>query len=111
MSSEIYKDCIKVAACICAKDWIISEAEERTMFELLVERFPGVDKTLFDLALNEFFDSEDQIEDYLGLIDDEEVREFTLRLAKISAGADGLDIRENIALKKAFLIWKGHSHA
>ncbi len=105
MSSEKCKACIKVAACICAKDGIISDAEVHTMYSLLVERFPDLDEVTFDNVLDEFFESEDQIEDYLGQISDVELRKFTLNLAEISAGADELVIRENIALKKAFLIW------
>ena len=105
MSNEICGSCIKIAACICAKDGIISDAEEEAMYSLLVERFPSISRTEFDSALDEFFGSNDQIEDYLDRIDDHEMRAFTLQLAKVSAGADGLDIRENIALEKARVIW------
>lgn len=105
MSSDACKACIKVAACICAKDGIISDAEEHAMYSLLVERFPEIDEATFDNAIDEFFDSEDQIEDYLSRIGDQELRKFTLYLAEISAGADGLDTRENIALEKAYVIW------
>jgi hypothetical protein len=111
MSNEVYNDCVKVAACICAKDGIISGAEEQAMLSLLLQRFPDVNEAVFDNALNEFFDSEDQIEDYLGRIKDGELRRFTLSLAEVSAGADGLDIKENIALEKAFLIWGIDRHA
>ena len=111
MSGEIYKACIKVAACICAKDGIISDSEEQAMLRLLLERFPEMDEAIFDDALNEFFDSKDQIEDYLGRVEDEELKSFTLKLAEVSAGADGLDIKENIALEKAFLIWGIDRHA
>ena len=81
------------------------------MLSLLLQRFPDVNEAVFDNALNEFFDSEDQIEDYLGRIKDGELRRFTLSLAEVSAGADGLDIKENIALEKAFLIWGIDRHA
>lgn len=105
MSSESLKDCIKVAACVCGKDGIISAAEEQEMFRFLVERFPDCDQSMFENALTDFFDSNDQIEDYLALIDDEVLRQFTLELAEVSAGADGLEIRENIALEKVYEIW------
>jgi hypothetical protein len=111
MAVENINYCIKVAACICAKDGIISEAEEHTMFQVLAEKFPECDKGVFELALTEFFDSDDQIEDYLGLIKDERLRKFTLLLAETSAGADGLDIKENIALEKAYLLWGVNRHA
>ncbi|WP_272192216.1 hypothetical protein, partial [Acinetobacter baumannii] len=64
-----------------------------------------LDEVTFDNALDEFFDSEDQLEDYLRQISDKEIRKFVLHLAEISAGADELHNRENIALEKAFLIW------
>jgi len=105
MSIESLKVCVKVAACICGKDGIISEVEERKMFQMLTEKFPSFDMELFESTLTEFFDSDDQIEDYLKLLDDEDLRLFTLELAEISASADQLKAKENIALEKAYLIW------
>ena len=105
MTSENLKACIKVAACVCGKDGIISAAEEREMFRLLVESFPECDQNMFESALTEFFDSNDQIEDYLALVVSEALRRFTLKLAEVSASADGLETRENIALAKAYLVW------
>jgi len=106
MSIESLKVCVKVAACICGKDGIISEVEERKMFQMLTEKFPSFDMELFESTLTEFFDSDDQIEDYLKLLDDEDLRLFTLELAEISASADQLKAKENIALEKAYLIWE-----
>ena len=97
--------CVKIAACICAKDGVISEAELQKISEVLPERFPGFDVEEFEKALDYFFDSDDQIEDFLSLIGDEDLRLFTLRLSELSAAADGLDPRENIALEKAYVIW------
>lgn len=104
-SIDSIKACIKVAACVCGKDGIISAAEEQEMFRLFVERYPEYDQNMFEGALTEFFDSNNQIEDYLALIDDEALRQFTLELADISASADGLVIKENIALEKVYMIW------
>lgn len=105
MSIDDYKNCIKIAACICAKDGVISSAEEQEMFGALCSRFPDVDQSHFEVALVEFFDSDEQIESYLERISDGELRVFALRLAEVSASADGLDIRENIALEKAYAFW------
>lgn len=105
ISSDSIKVCIKVAACVCGKDGIISAAEEREMFRLLAERFPSYDQNTFENTLTEFFDSNNQIEDYLALIENKEHRQFTLELSEISASADGLEIRENIALDKIYMIW------
>lgn len=106
MSIQNLKACIKVAACICAKDGVISEAEETKLFQILNAEFPDFNVELFENTLTDFFNSDDQIEDYLGLMDDKSLRLFTLKLAEISAGADGLDTRENIALQKAYIIWE-----
>lgn len=105
MTIETLKACIKVAACVCGKDGIISAAEEREIFRLIVESFPECDQNMFESAMTEFFDSNEQIEDYLALVEDEALRKFTLELAESSARADGLEIRENIALEKAYVIW------
>ena len=105
MSTNELSACIRIAACICAKDGVISEVEEQTMFRLLTEQFPDFSAENFESALTEIFDSNQQIEDYLALVDDKALRRFTLDLAESSASADGLDIKENIALEKAYLIW------
>lgn len=97
--------CIKIAACICAKDGVISELEERAIFQIVIERFPGTSSDYIELALTEFFDSNLQIEDYITLIDEENLRNFILYLSETSASADGLDLKENIALEKAYLVW------
>ena len=105
MSLEFYKACINVAACVCAKDGVISEAEEREMYKILKTEFPNSDEAAFDGALTEFFDSEEQIEAYLAQIEDEKQRVFTLALAEASAAADGLATRENIALERVYMTW------
>ena len=103
--------CIKIAACICGKDGIISQLEEQAIFKIVIEQFPDFGKDNIELALSEFFDSNQQIEDYLALIDDEVLQKFTLGLAEASASADGMALVENIALQKAYLIWGIKNHA
>ncbi len=105
MAENTSSACAKIAACICAQDGVISKLEEEKMLSVLAKKFPDLDAAAFDRVLTEFFDSDDQIEDYLALVDDESLRAFTLKLAEESAGADGLDSRENIALQKAYDIW------
>lgn len=98
-------DCVKVAACVCGKDGVISETEVQSIFQFVKDRFSDFNEDSLESALTEFFDSNQQIEDYLALVDDKSLRHFTLELAKVSASSDGLDIKENIALEKAYLIW------
>ena len=97
--------------CICAQDGVISELEEEKLLELLVRKFPEWNAHALDELLTDFFDSDDQIEDYLKLVNDESLRSFTLMLAETSAGADGLDLKENVALQKAYAIWGIEKHA
>ncbi|WP_394168221.1 hypothetical protein [Saccharospirillum alexandrii] len=104
MSSEL-NACIKIAACICAKDGVISQLEERAIFQIVLEKFPRTTAKSIDLAIDEFFESNTQLEHYMSLVNDIELRKFTLDMARRSASADGLDINENIALNKALLIW------
>jgi hypothetical protein len=99
------KACIKVAAAACGEDGIISSEEEAEMFRLLKERFHEMTEELFEESLAEYFDAELQIEEYLELIVDVQLRPFVLRLAELSASADGLDPRENVALVRAFDFW------
>ena len=107
MNPDQIPACIKVAACICALDGLISEAEEEMMFKLVLEKVPEYQLEQFNQVIDEFFDSTDQIEDYLCRIKNPEARKFTLYLSEASASADGLDLRENIALQKAHIIWTG----
>ena len=103
--------CIKIAACVCGKDGVISRKEEQAIYKIVQERFPDFNADDIESAFNEFFDSSLQIEDYLSLIDDNDLRQFTLELAEESASADGLNIKENIALEKAYLLWDVKRHA
>ena len=97
---------VKAAICICAEDGIVSETEENSLYKLLVERFPDYSQDNFNEAINDFFSSNKQLEDYLKDITDLEEQKFTLELGKISAASDGLDFRENIAVEKAIVFWK-----
>jgi len=98
-------NCLNIAACVCGKDGVISNAEEKKMFQMLSDKFPEFLTVDFESALDDFFDSEEQFEDYLSKISDHDARVFTLKLSEASAREDGLDIRENIALQKAHQIW------
>lgn len=97
--------CVRLGACICARDGLISEAEEASLFQIVSKKYPQYTKELFDDSIDDFFNSEDQIEDYLAAIQNPETRKFAVSLAEKSASVDGLDIRENIALRKVYLTW------
>ena len=105
MNSKNANACVKIAACICGKDGVISKAELEKMFEVVSQQFPTFGFDLFEEALDEFFGSDGPIEEFLAAVDDKKTRQFALDLSEVSAAADGLDTRENIALEKAYLVW------
>ena len=78
MELEILDVVIKVAACVCGKDGVISEAEEQKMFEVMSEEFPNYTLQRFNQAIDDFFDECLQLEDYLKSISKEELKDFTI---------------------------------
>lgn len=104
MEKEYIEIVIKVAACVCGKDGVISEAEENKIYELIQIKDSSVSKEKFNKVLDDFFESTEQIEDYLLDVNTDDDRKFIIELCELSASADGLDIKENIALHKVKLI-------
>lgn len=96
---------VKVAACVCGKDGVISQLEEEAILTSLSSEYPSYSTKRFNKTLDEFFDEDLQLEDYLEQITDLSLRDFTINLCEFSASADGLDIKENIALHKVKLIF------
>ena len=82
---------------ICAHDGLISQREEECLFELFTEYY-SVDRKNFDLIIDKFFESNSTLEDLAFRISD---HKLVLSWAEKAAQADGLDIRENIALQKS----------
>jgi hypothetical protein len=99
------ENCINLVACICAKDGVISQVEEDKMFELISKKYTDISFSMFDKVLDIFFESDEQLENYLEKITDKDLQVYALETAKISASIDGLEINENIALSKAAIIW------
>jgi hypothetical protein len=104
MELEVLDAVVKVAACVCGKDGVISEAEEYKMFDVISEKFPNYTLQRFNQVIDDFFDECLQIEDYLKSISNIDLKIFTVYLCRSSASADGLDIYENIALQKVAMI-------
>lgn len=89
--------------CICAKDGVISQTEEAKIFELINQnnKFKKLTKKNFEDLIFEFFSTNNQLEDYCKPFENSEDKALALEIAKQSATADGLAIKENIAYKKA----------
>jgi hypothetical protein len=91
---------VKIAACVCGKDGIISQVEEKKMYEVVSAFIPDYSIQHFDKVLDSFFEENTQIEQYLEIIRESTQKIFCISLCEQSASADGLDIKENIALHK-----------
>lgn len=104
MDIETVNVITKVAACVCGKDGVISQIEEESIFDTIHTQFPSYTLKQFNQALDDFFDDNFQLEEYLDKITDIDIKKFTINLCEVSASADGLDIKENIALHKVKII-------
>jgi hypothetical protein len=105
MNKTLAAICTKIAACVCGKDGLISQAEEEKICELIIAESPNITTNDFETFMDDFFQSDKQIEDYISQIEDSSLQDFVLRLAEESASADGLDLMENIALQKIRVVW------
>tara|TARA_Y100000996_G_scaffold403859_1_gene377286 strand:+ start:8198 stop:8584 length:387 start_codon:yes stop_codon:yes gene_type:complete len=100
------QDILAIVLCIASKDGIISQTELTTLKKEFSNIFTlKLTDKQNNQALEDFFSSNDQIEDYLEKIEDHELRIPILRLSLISAASDGFDIKENIGYQKALMIW------
>lgn len=104
MNKEILDNVIKVAACVCGKDGVISQIEEECIYNTIRSQNPSYSIERFNQVIDEFFNETYQLEYYLEIISEINIKEFTIHLCEVSASADGLDIKENIALNKVKLI-------
>ena len=105
------KDCFFLILCICAKDGIISQAELDVAFTEFNElaskednHFECLDEITYENIIDEFFESNLQLEDYLQILHKSIFLEEILKISKEAASADGFDIKENIAYSKAIEI-------
>jgi len=93
---------IKLSACISAQDGVISNRELDTCFELASAHFEGVNKEIFDEAIDTFFSENLDLEEYLENIVLYDIdKHAVLKICYESAVSDGFEIRENLAFTKA----------
>lgn len=99
-------DILNIVLCISAKDGVLSDTEielSRTEFSSFFNEQISIEQ--MDGIVDDFFNSDKQIEDYLNKIKENELKIPVLRLSIIGASSDGLDVRENMALQKAIYFW------
>ncbi|MGO2075877.1 MAG: hypothetical protein ACTH3B_12065 [Pseudoalteromonas sp.] len=104
MDDDLIDYAVKIAACVCGKDGVISQTEELAIYDYVSSNYTKYSIDRFNKTLDEFFDESHQIEIYLSKITDINFKHFIINLCEFSAGSDGLDIRENIALDKVKIV-------
>jgi hypothetical protein len=86
---------IKLCLCICGYDGLISDIEIKTLYKLYKAK-SGITRDQFDEVVDSYFNSDESLDELFAAaqpLTDE------MEIAYQAAGSDGLDIRENIALK------------
>ena len=96
---------VKVILCISAQDVVISQSELDTAYKLINDQLGNVSQQKFDELIEEFFNEDYVLEEYLLKINDSEDYQRSLDISYKSATSDGLDIRENLAFDKACKHW------
>ena len=104
MVNEEIEAAFNICACICGKDGIISSVEEEAIAQKFTSAFNLCLEDIDDL-FDRFFESKMQIDNYVNLITNKELQRLVCDISEFSAAADGMDIRENIALQRTKLLW------
>ena len=96
---------VKLILCISAQDGVISETELDTAYKLINDQFDKISKQKFEELIDEFFNEDYALEEYLLKLNDSDEFQEILKISYKSATRDGLDIRENLAFDKACKHW------
>lgn len=96
---------LKLALFICATDGLISDTEEAKVVELFRNHFTNIDQVEISSEIDAFYSSSDQLETYAQVIVDDDERLIAIDISMKAASSDGLDFRENIALKRLINLW------
>ena len=104
MVDDNTKAAFNICACICAQDGIISSQEEASIAASFKSQFQINDDDV-EALFDDFFESTLHIDAYLEKVTDADLRKKISAIAESSAAADGLALKENIALERARMIW------
>lgn len=103
---DFEKSLIKIVLYISSNDGVFSQEEESELTKLVIQSMPNISKLLLNSWIDEFFEEDLQLEFYCKKITDKESQLLALSLAVQTATADGLDLKENLALHKVMNFWK-----
>ena len=93
-----------ICASVCGKDGLISHSELAELKSCMWE-YLEIPEQEFDIAMDAFFNSSEEVDFYVSQITPDEDRIKVLKIAEKSASVDGLDVRENIGFQRLKLIW------
>ena len=96
---------IKVALYVASNDGILSEEEEVQLIKSSLKKCPSVDQKKIDYWIGEFFEEDLILENYCDKVASLEDRLIALSIAIEAASADGLDLKENLALSRVLNYW------
>ena len=96
---------IKIALYVACNDGVLSEEEEEQLVKSSLLNFPSLEQKKIDFWIEEFFEEDLLLENYCDKIVGLEDRLLALKIATETASADGLDLRENLALSRVISYW------
>jgi hypothetical protein len=96
---------IKIALYVACNDGVLSEEEEEQLVKSSLKNFPSVEQKKIEFWIEEFFEEDLLLENYCDKISGLEDRLLALKIATETASADGLDLKENLALSRVINYW------
>lgn len=99
------REITSLALCLCATDGMVSGSEEQALRELISQSFNSVHDHEIDNWIDQFFDSDLQIEDFALSIPDHDNRVLAIKIGLEASAVDGLDIRETLGLQKVLSLY------
>jgi hypothetical protein len=97
---DFVRDIVGLSLCLCAVDGLVSDTEESELKKEIIKTYPNIDINQIENWIDEFFDSDLQIEEYAIAIPDYKSRLLALRIGTCAAASDGLNLKESLSLLK-----------
>ena len=99
MKADQIEIALDICLAVCAQDGLVSDVEEEAL-SISFEREFRLSKSKFVEFVDNFFNSDESIDDYISKLTEESLNNKIIEFSEMAASADGLDIRENIALQR-----------
>lgn len=96
---------IKIALYVSCSDGVLSEEEEIQLVQSSIRNFPTLKQEKIDFWIEEFFKEDLLLEIYCDKVISLDGRLLALKIAAEAASADGLELKENLALSRVMNYW------